>query len=160
MTRAEIGREYFLDGCNCSQSVVMAFSDLLDIDEKTLMRLSLPFGSGTGRMRLMCGALNGAFTVLGLLYGDCDGRKTYNKDEMYGLVQKIRDRFKERHGTIMCGALLSGVNVSTAPVSDVRDATYYKKRPCPNFVYDTVEILEEFIDSHGIKNKKAAYSGR
>ena len=40
MTRPEKAVRFFLDGCNCSQSVVLAFSDELGIDAETLLKLA------------------------------------------------------------------------------------------------------------------------
>ena len=38
MTRAEKAKDLFYQGYACSQSVVLAFSDIVDIDEKTLKK--------------------------------------------------------------------------------------------------------------------------
>ena len=65
MTRPEKAVRFFLDGCNCSQSVVLAFCDETGLDEKTALRLSSPFGGGTGRLREVCGTVSGASMVLG-----------------------------------------------------------------------------------------------
>ena len=56
MTRKEMAMDYFTKGYNCSQSVVLAFADLLPVDEKTLMKLSSSFGGGMGRLREVCGS--------------------------------------------------------------------------------------------------------
>ena len=57
----------FLKGYNCTQSVVLAFSDLIDIDRDTLMKLSCSFGGGMARLREVCGSVSGMFIVAGLL---------------------------------------------------------------------------------------------
>lgn len=145
MTRAELGKEYFKSGCNCAQSVVMAFSDLLPISEELIMNGMLPFGSGIGRMRQMCGAVSGMCFVVGLLYSrqEADGQ---NKNEIYQMVQQLAERFRQKNGTVICKDLLSGINNSTEPVAEERDSAYYKKRPCAGYVYDAIEILEAFIE--------------
>ena len=51
MTRAQQAKENFLHGLNCSQAVVMAFADLLDVPEETLKAATLPLGGGMGRLR-------------------------------------------------------------------------------------------------------------
>ena len=45
----------FKNGYNCAQAVLLAFSDELEIDEKTLALISSSFGGGMGRMREVCG---------------------------------------------------------------------------------------------------------
>ncbi|MBQ8236107.1 MAG: C_GCAxxG_C_C family protein, partial [Clostridia bacterium] len=67
---AKLAEEKFLKGYTCAQAVLCAFGDLTGLDEQTALALSASFGGGMGRMRPVCGALSGAFMVLGLLYGD------------------------------------------------------------------------------------------
>ena len=65
----------FKNGYNCAQAVLLAFSDELEIDEKTLALISSSFGGGMGRMREVCGAVSGMFMVAGLKYGYSDQGK-------------------------------------------------------------------------------------
>ena len=66
MNRKEKAMAYFEEGYNCAQSVALAFSDLVPMEEKTLLRLSSSFGGGFGRLREGCGAVSA-------LYLDLDG---------------------------------------------------------------------------------------
>lgn len=50
---------WFLQGYNCSQSVVAAFAPQLGLTEEMALRLSAGFGAGIGRMREVCGAFCG-----------------------------------------------------------------------------------------------------
>ena len=49
MDRAYQGASYFMEGYNCAQAVIMAFSDLIGMDQKTCAKLSSSFGGGIGR---------------------------------------------------------------------------------------------------------------
>ncbi|MBQ2436468.1 MAG: C_GCAxxG_C_C family protein [Clostridia bacterium] len=51
MDREFRGAQLFMEGYNCAQAVIMAFSDLLGMDEKTCAKISSSFGGGMGRMR-------------------------------------------------------------------------------------------------------------
>ena len=64
------------------------------------------------------------------------------------MVQQLSQRFRERNGNIICKELLKGINNSTLPIAEERNSAYYKKRPCADYIYDAIEILEEFIDGH------------
>ena len=55
--REELARQAFKEGYNCSQAMVAAFSDLMEMDKKTALRLASSFGGGMGRMREVCGAV-------------------------------------------------------------------------------------------------------
>ncbi len=146
MTRREMAMENFMKGYNCSQSIVLAFADMLDIDEVTLSKMASSFGGGMGRLREVCGSVSGMFMVAGLLYG-YDGPETGEKKaEHYARIQELARRFEEKHGSIVCRELL-GLSVRhDVPVPEARTAEYYKKRPCPEIIGDAAEILEGYIN--------------
>ena len=137
----------FKNGYNCAQAVLLAFSDELEIDEKTLALISSSFGGGMGRMREVCGAVSGMFMVAGLKYGYSDPSAKQEKAELYALVQKLAAGFKEKNGSIICKELL-GVS-DTSPTPEPRTAAYYKKRPCVELVGDAAELLENLSGDPG-----------
>ncbi|MCR4687101.1 MAG: C-GCAxxG-C-C family protein [Lachnospiraceae bacterium] len=145
MTRREMAMANFMKGYNCSQSVVLAFADMLPVNEADLLKMASSFGGGMGRLREVCGSVSGMFIVIGLLYG-YDGPETGPvKAEHYKRVQELAHRFEEKHGSIVCRELL-GLNVKReAPTPEARTKEYYKKRPCPEIIGDAAEILEEYI---------------
>lgn len=152
MTRREAAMANFMKGYNCSQSVVLAFADMIDIDEATLSKLSSSFGGGMGRLREVCGSVSGMFMVAGLLYG-YDGPETGQlKADHYARIQELAKRFEEKHGSIVCRELL-GLSVRhDIPVPEARTSEYYKKRPCPEIIGDAAEILEQFINEQNEQN--------
>lgn len=145
MTRGEIARENFLKGYNCSQAVVLAFADALDVPQETLAAFSLPLGGGMGRLRQTCGGVSGAAVAAGLLFPD------YSKNEMYALVQEIARRFCALNGSFNCAELLTGAGIAaeTTPHAEARTSAYYKKRPCPDLVADAAAILEAVCTERG-----------
>ena len=101
MSRAERAKEYFLQGYACSQAVVLAFSDLIGMDEVIISKMMLPFGGGLGRLRLTCGAVSGMATVIGLLYADSENTPE-NKKKIYALVQELCGKFQKETGSLIC----------------------------------------------------------
>ena len=85
MDRKNNAKNNFLNGLNCTQAILLAFSDLLEVPEETLLALGLPMGGGMGRLRQTCGGVTGAVLCLGLLFPE------YSKKEMYALVQEFAD---------------------------------------------------------------------
>ena len=64
MNKQEIvskAQSYFDEGYACSQSVLLAFADQFDLDERTAKLISSTFGGGMGRLRQTCGAVTGGF---------------------------------------------------------------------------------------------------
>lgn len=150
MTRSETAKKYFTDGYNCAQAVVLAFSDLTDIDEKSLVMLASSFGGGMGRLREVCGAVSGAFAVLGLTLGYSSPTDKDKKAEHYANIQEFARRFSEKTGSIVCRELLSLSVSHDTPVPEKRTAEYYKKRPCADLVELSAELLEEFLTEKGV----------
>ena len=75
MLKEMIAINYFRNGFNCAQSVLASYKDKININEDDLLKISCAFGAGMGRMQETCGAVSGAYMVLGLKYGK------YKKDD-------------------------------------------------------------------------------
>jgi C_GCAxxG_C_C family probable redox protein len=103
--REELAVNYFKLGYNCCQSVVLAYKDILNMDENTLLKLSSSFGGGMGRLREVCGAVSGMFIVAGLLYGYTDITDKNKKTEHYSLIQYLASEFEKKNGSIVCRKL-------------------------------------------------------
>ena len=146
MTRKEKAMNYFLEGYNCSQSVVLAFADLLEMEPDQLARLSSAFGGGMGRLREVCGSVSGMFIVLGILYGYDDPKEFEGKKVLYERVQELAHRFEAVNGSIVCRELLGLAEKSQEPTPEQRSDKYYKKRPCKELVGCAAEILEDFLE--------------
>lgn len=146
MTRGERAEQNFREGYNCTQAVVLAFSDDMQADDKTLLAIAHPFGGGMGRLRLTCGAVTGAVMCLGLFFPDL------KKSELYALVQEFCHRFEEKNKSVICGTLLTGAGIRAekSPVAEARTEEYYRKRPCPLLIGDAAEILESMLKERGV----------
>jgi C_GCAxxG_C_C family probable redox protein len=150
MSRAERAKEYFMKGYACSQAVALAFADKMAISEADIVKLSLPFGGGLGRLRLTCGAVSGMAMVIGAVFSSAE-QSAENKKEVYALVQEVCARFQNELGSLICADLLSDANVATTVggEAEARTEKYYQKRPCGDIVYVAAEILENFLKEKG-----------
>ena len=83
MTRAEKAKEYFESGYNCSQSVAMAFADVMGMDVQMVAKLASGLGGGVGRLREVCGAVTGMTLAAGMLYGFDEPDRPEIKTEMH-----------------------------------------------------------------------------
>lgn len=101
------------------------------------------FGSGMGLGKI-CGAVSGAFMVLGFKYrGEDDERQARYKT--YDLVKAITKHFEEKHGTIICNELLDGVDLGTEEGrQEALDRKLFTK-VCPEIVRDAAKILEDIL---------------
>ncbi len=138
----------FLEGYNCSQSVVVSFCDLFDVDEETALRMSASFGGGMGRMREVCGAFSGIIMVLGLFAGQVEGSDQEAKKENYRLVQEAADLFRKENGSIICREILGLEKAEGTYVPAPRTEEYYKKRPCPETIRGAAQILIDMLEKY------------
>ena len=140
MNKGELAKENFRTGMNCSQSVVLAFKDELNLSEEILKKASIGFGGGLGRQRLTCGAVSGMCMVLAMAKSD-----GVDKLSIYSLIQQACKEFEKKVGSLSCAELLSGVNADKSPKPEERTESYYKKRPCAELCQIAAEIADKFI---------------
>ncbi len=151
--RGKRAKELFYEGYNCSQSVVLAFEDLLPMDHETLAKMSSSFGGGMGRLREVCGGVSGMFIVAGILYG-YDGPKDYEgKKKHYERIQYLAHEYEKINGSIVCRDLLGLPNGKDIAAPEKRSREYYEKRPCPNLVAVAAAILEKYIEEHPVSSE-------
>ena len=144
--RAEQGRNHFLSGLNCAQSVVAAFSDLFpDADIDTALRMAASFGGGMGRMRMTCGAVSGLAMLAGLECGSATGDQDA-RTRNYALVQELAAAFKAENDSLICAELL-GLRSGQIdpPRPSERTAAYYRARPCPVLVACACRIYAQHL---------------
>lgn len=143
MRRAE---DLFMQGFNCSQSVVAAFADVYGLTEEQALRVSAGLGGGIGRMRLTCGAVCGLAQLAGLDCGSTTPGDREGKSACYKVVQQLSKVFEEEHGSICCKELLQ--LKKDAPLTyeaSERTAEYYKSRPCVKLIISAARIFAEYL---------------
>ncbi len=136
----------FREGCNCSQAVFTAFSDVTGFEKNAALRLSSSFGGGLGRLREVCGALSGAALAAGCLWGYDDLTDKSLKTEHYKLVAGMAHSFSDIFGSYICREILGIPDYKYSPEAEDRTAEYYLKRPCERCIAAAARILDEEIE--------------
>ena len=149
MDKAKKAVELFESGYNCSQAIVLAVEDYLNVDRKTLQSLSSSFGGGISRLREVCGCVSGMAIIMGIIHGDYDVNDNDQKAKHYELIQKLALKFKEKTNSINCAELLDKVKEVESPTPEVRTKEYYEKRPCSKYIKIMAEIIESELSNHG-----------
>jgi len=147
MDKKELAAQYHERGYGCAQSVLAPYAPDYAMSEELALRLGTGFGSGMGRMCEVCGALTGAFMVLGLQYGKVytDGNRYGNETETtYKLVAELAQKFAARNGTIYCRELIGHDLSDPAERAKVVEAGLFKTT-CGKCIRDAMELLEEVM---------------
>ena len=122
--RAEQAVERKHSGFNCCQSVVLSYAKEIGLPEETLAKLASGFAGGMGNREGVCGALNGAVMVLGLLN---DGSVKPVK-----AAKEAQLAFREKTGAILCKDI-KGIETGVALCA------------CDDCVRNAVEIVEKAL---------------
>jgi C_GCAxxG_C_C family probable redox protein len=134
----------FLDGFNCSQAMLSTYAPQFGLDREMALKMSSPFGAGMGRMSETCGAVTGAFMVLGLKSGRVRIEDSDAQERTYGLVTEFASAFKERNGSILCRELIGHDLSKPGELKLAREKGAFRTL-CPKFVKDSSEILESLL---------------
>jgi C_GCAxxG_C_C family probable redox protein len=109
------------------------------------MKVAAGFGGGMGRMAGTCGAVTGAYMVIGLKYGNTLADDRDAKERTHAKVQDFARRFCERHHWLECKKLL-GCDISTAEGMELaRDKKLFVSI-CPQLVAHAAEVLESVLE--------------
>jgi C_GCAxxG_C_C family probable redox protein len=144
MNRVEHALSMFEEGFVCSQALLATFGKQLGLDRDTALKVSAAFGGGMCRMGETCGAVTGAFMVIGLKYGGAEAKDKKARDKTYTLATEFVKRFEGRNGTIDCKKLL-GCDISTPQGLSVAREKKLFHTVCPKYVRDAAEIVEEIL---------------
>jgi C_GCAxxG_C_C family probable redox protein len=144
MDKASHALSVFDSGFNCSQSVLTAFCNEFGLKDEPGFRIACAFGGGMGRMAKTCGAVTGAFMVIGLKYGQTQKDDKDAKEKTYGLVKTFADIFAKEHGSIECRELLA-CDINTPDGLKTANEKNLFKTICPKYVESAVKILEEIV---------------
>lgn len=131
----------FAAGYCCSQSVAMAYADVMGMTRSQAARVSIGFGAGVGRMRGNCGAFSAAVMVCGFL--EQAGDTPQGRGAVYARVQEVHREFVARCGTVSCAELLRRHPKADLPVPEERCPAYYASRPCARVILQACRVIEE-----------------
>lgn len=113
---------------NCTQSVLMSFTQSLKLDDETAFKIATAFGGGM-KSGITCGVITGGLMVLGLF--DVDDQPT---------TQKLVADFKAKHNQMLDCADLLKANAAAGGT---------RKPHCDALVYEMVEYVENILKERG-----------
>lgn len=140
MKKSQIAIENFKT-LNCAQSVLLSHAEELKLDKMTALRIALGFGGGMA-MAETCGAVTGAYMVLGLKAKFEEKSIQEIKADTKAAVRKFNELFVAKHGSLTCKKLL-GVDISTPEgLAEANEKNLFDT-VCVELVGSAAEILEK-----------------
>ena len=147
MNKTEFAVESFNNGFSCSQSVLAAFCEEYGLDRKLALKMACSFGGGMGYLGEVCGAVTGAFMVLGLKYGQNTQEDKYSRSVNYSLVKDFATRFRKLNGSISCKELIEYDISDENQLIAARQTDVFQTK-CVGYVKNAVQLLEEIISEY------------
>ncbi|MBE6072551.1 MAG: C_GCAxxG_C_C family protein [Clostridium butyricum] len=141
MNKSEQAMYYFENGCNCSQAVLMAYAEELNIEKDIVQKVAVTFGGGMSKAGKTCGCLSGALMVLGLKYGEKSAEILSQRISAYNQGGKFIKLFNEEFGATECKELIK-LDLNKKDDMEKAQKEVFGNR-CKRMVSKTVELLEE-----------------
>jgi len=144
MTRADKAHAAMIaHTMNCAQSVLTAFCEKLGLKKDLAMKVARAFGGGMGLSKGTCGAVTGAYMVLGLALKS-SGVYMKDREEMAKAMGEFNRRFIALHGALNCTEL-SGYDLSVPEEAAKAHEKGVFTNTCPGLVRDAAKILEDLL---------------
>lgn len=132
----------FNNGFDCSQAILSSYCEEFGLDKELAMKLSCGLAAGMSRLGETCGAVTGAYLLIGLIHGKYLPYDNEAKEKTFELVQEFERQFVERNKSTNCYELLD-VDLRNG---DKQIAFKQVKGICPKLVKDAAEILESILE--------------
>lgn len=126
---------------NCAQSVLLTFAEEIHLEKNAALAIASGFGSGM-TIGETCGAVTGAYMVLGLKINNEQKTVQELKAESKARIRRFNDLFIARHGSLQCKKLL-GFDLSTPEGIQQAGEKNLFDTVCATLVASAAEILEE-----------------
>lgn len=144
MDVTDITANYFSEGYNCAQSVIMAYAEEFGIDPDIAARMAGAFGGGMSRTGHTCGAVSGALMVIGMRLASNDPNDKVAKARTYDIGARFFTAFAARHSSTDCPGLL-GCDIGTPEGSRTAREGGLFTTLCPLYVRDAAVIVEQLF---------------
>lgn len=141
MTSAEFAEQEMMHkDVPCSQTVIKRFAERRGWNAEELIAAAVPFVPGMGGNAAPCGAVTGAYMVLGLhAYSLTEGL-----EKAVQMHAAFTQQFLEKYGTLVCGQLL-GHDITTPEGHRAYVEQGLLPSICVPIVADTLDVLERMI---------------
>jgi len=146
MTKQEKALEYFRNGHNCTQSVLLSFAEDLSIEKKLAVSIASGFGAGMGRLQRTCGALTGSFMVIGLYNSESIWDEKVRKETTNRQIQALDNDFTEFFGYSDCNHL-TNTDLKTESGQQKFENEHINTRVCERCISACVSWLKKNLEN-------------
>jgi C_GCAxxG_C_C family probable redox protein len=143
MSRIEEAISKFNEEFNCAQSIFSTYAPHYRLSEDKALKISTGFGGGMAQSGRTCGAVTGAYMVIGLKHGRGISKDVEAKGKTYQIINEFSDKFQKNNGSLLCKEII-GCNINTPEGMDFFNQNNLLEK-CIKCVKSAAEILEEIL---------------
>lgn len=140
----KIAKESFVNGFNCAQSIVAAFAPAIGISRELSLKLATGLGAGVNFNGNTCGAVLGAYIILGLHFGVDTPGNDEGKNQFRELADRFTYQFLKSYDAINCKELLKADVSNPDELKMLREEKVFQDF-CPKVVKKAASILEGML---------------
>lgn len=130
---------------NCNQAVFCTYGPKFGVEEKLCLKLGLAYGGGMGRQGKTCGAVTGAYNVIGLWSAEQPLKEMAEMKKIAAeKVQEFNRLFIEANGSLECKDLLK-YDISIPEQSEKVNELGLFDTVCPKMVGSSAKILDQIL---------------
>lgn len=129
---------------NCNQSVLAVYGPDYGIPEETCFQLGLSYGGGMGKQGKTCGAVTGAYTVIGLWSAQQSNDQMEQKKIAVEKVQEFNRIYEKANGGLECKSLLKYDMTNPKDMEIILEKDLFNTL-CPKLVANSTAVLDKIL---------------
>jgi C_GCAxxG_C_C family probable redox protein len=132
---------------NCAQSLVSTYCEDFGLDRNLGLKVVMGFGGGMARTGKTCGAVTGAYVILGLSQRINENNPRESIERTYNLIHDFNRQFLALHGSLLCKLLIKYDLSVPEHLAEARAKRIFSIT-CPELVGDAAKILETILATY------------
>ena len=129
--------ELFNERYNCAQCIMLAYCDLVDINEDLAFRISSGFEGGIAKLGKTCGTINAAVMLLSLRYGETNKLDVDSKMKRREIIRNFVNEFKQNHS--------KGINCADILTEEQEKTYIMHSEKCARIVSEVCDLLDKYM---------------
>lgn len=144
----EVASNHAESGYLCSESVLLALSEHLEIKSQLIPKIATGMSAGIARNGMICGALVGGIMGLGLIFGR-SSPDWYKEKRPYWFTNQLVMNFRDKLGDTSCQGLL-GLDIRKPEEYEIYSNKEMWVNNCRDFIIKATELAYDIIKENKV----------
>ncbi len=141
-TKIEKAIQNFENGFNCAQSVASVFIN--NEEEELILKTTMGFGAGMGQLQQTCGAVTGAYMILGIHHSNSKLSFSEQKKETALSIRSFQEKFIEKFDSDQCSNLIQCDLKTEQGQQEFKEKNMFHE-VCGKCISEAIRILDDML---------------